>query len=196
MPDPGDAMTSARDLEREMTAAAEAMTFGQHERLVALGIDCLPYLTERYHIGIARVDIIEGDLFVYNPAGATHVLLPVADENSEIVDIVSFDPRQPGEWFLRTGNGQALGEDRITEAMSRMGYPDYEPLLLHPNPLSWLKGNCEGACVVDGYSDAICARIRALPSVRVTNHAFQLGLLQLLARRADIPNIQIKGKTL
>lgn len=186
----GDSMS---DLEAEMVAAAEAMSYEQCMSLARMGVACWPLLTERRHLGIARVRASANDLFDYEESAPVHVVLAVGDKDGALVDLLAFEPRDPRGWLLRTGNGQALGEDRISDAIASMGWPDPPTLVLHPNPLEWLKADCRGACVVDDFSPDICARLRELPRIVVHNHGFAQALLSRLAERHDLPRIDIVG---
>lgn len=176
-------------LEEQMRAAADRLTLAQCKRLATLGVTCWPDLTARGLIGVARVSI-SGDLFDYDEAGKVHIVLPVSDDG-ELVDLVAFDPINPDDWALKTGNGTALGESRIIDALDKQGWPDAKALELFPTPLEWLRADCRGACIVDGFKPATASRLRRLTHIVCSTDKFMRALRLQLSRPPRIPEMSV-----
>ena len=176
-------------LAGEMRAAADAITLPQCQRLSVMGITSWPDLTQHGLIGVAACKI-SGDFFNYDEGGPLHVVLPV-ERDGVLVDLVAFDPANPNLWGLRTGDGAALGDCRIEEALSARGWPDAVPLYLTPTPLEWLRAQCRGACIIDGFTPETCTRLRGLDDIAVSSKAFERALRLQLSKPPRIPEIHL-----
>jgi len=102
------------------------------------------------HFGVTRAEF-HGDFFEPSPDGKPVIVLACFEHpNEPPVDLVAFEPSNPGHWYLRLGNAVVLGLHN-----ARLALFNEEPVLVHPEPLSWLKAQCQGCCVLDWQADIL-----------------------------------------
>ena len=89
--------------------------------------------------GLARI-VKMGRFFEFHPDGEYHVIVPVIDVD-ELVDLLAFDPDEPGKWWCRIGGERLLDGDALGD--QHLG----KPLHIYRTPLSWLKGRCDGIVI-------------------------------------------------
>ncbi len=87
--------------------------------------------------------------------GAVAVVLPVwqPDLGGDLVDLLAFRLDHPAQFFVRTGFAKCLGMGFADDARSRTtlwALPGevHPSLTLFPNPLIWLRGNCQGTVLL------------------------------------------------
>lgn len=168
---------SGANLLDEFAGYADAVTDLHHRRLEALGVprDWLrdPMAPTRY--GVARATL-RGD-GTWEPAdtGGTPVLVlpepplalvtdpawPVLD----LSDLIALRTDAPGRWWFRTRHTALLNADAPLEAM----YRD-QPLILHPDPLAWMRAGGAGAVVLD-WRAHLPLHLGGAPGIRCTTRA-------------------------
>ena len=105
-------------------------------------------------LGVERITTT-GRLYMPAPDGFPAVIMAIwspappsiycAVENPEVIDLIAFRADDPGRWWYRIGgSGLILGEDHYLAAAI-----EEVPIKVFDSPLSWLRGNCEGACILD-----------------------------------------------
>lgn len=104
-------------------------------------------------VAVAKVKVI-GMCWEPDEAGLPHIIVPVwagaapsifqAVEYPVLIDMVAFTSTTPGQWYWRTRQGYALGQGQLAAACGAAA-----PIILHPNPLSWLRAECAGAVLLD-----------------------------------------------
>jgi hypothetical protein len=143
-------------LERELALAAGAVRQKHLARLQALGVDlsAVAHLGATYTpFGVARAEKRSGGLYEPAESGTPVLVMPVmvADWREGLfgpiclyapVDLIAIETTRPASWAWRTGNGWALGADRID-------HWEGEPLLMVATPLDWLARGGEAVCVLD-----------------------------------------------
>lgn len=97
-------------------------------------------------LAVTRIET-GGDLFWPDPDGRPAIIQPVwraGPFESDPFDLVAWRPSDPTKWWTRRYMGFPLGLDQLDIA-EIMG----TPLMLRRSPLSWLKSNCDGCCILD-----------------------------------------------
>jgi hypothetical protein len=65
--------------------------------------------------------------------------------DDDVVDLVAFDPCEPGKWYLRTGDQcPVLGANQLRYAAMTGG-----TIRVYPDPSSWLLAKRDGFVVLD-----------------------------------------------
>ena len=82
----------------------------------------------------------------YEPAhtGTGAIVIGVHGPDLELVDLCAFHPASPGCWHLRLGLAEFLGAEAVDKAAFLREF-----LKLYRTPLLWMRGGCQGACVLD-----------------------------------------------
>ena len=136
------------DVMHEMIAAQAHPT--AHALLEPLGLD--PEISGL--IGVANVRPDGDGLYVPDIEGTvTAAILPVMPDD-ELIDLVAIDITRPGRWRRRTGLGTLLGE---ANTIALFG----EPLLVHPDPCSWLCAGGEGVAVLE-FTPTVCGLLQSI----------------------------------
>jgi hypothetical protein len=174
------------DLHAEMAMAARSVRQVHLDRLRSLGVsfDTIGSLGERFHpFGIVKAEPFGNDL--YQPGqGITHVVLPVIEDGA-LIDLCAFRSSNPSTWFLRTGNGWALGlQDGAGRYM--WGVPPH----VVATPLDWMRGDCSGVCILDWTSTEIF-KLDVFDTVTVADAATAKLLDRAMRRPIRIPTIQV-----
>ena len=139
---------------------------------------------------------------MYEPAedGLLALVVPVSDVwpissfegEPTVYDLVAFDPRNPNQWWLRTGYAAALNAVALDISSRTIWASDADPpLRLFRNPLSWLRNECNGVVILDRKrTRTLLASVpRILPEDDV--HAHELhGLLHV--DPPDLPKIVLR----
>jgi hypothetical protein len=100
-----------------------------------LGINC--------GFGVDRFDVRQDGTYQLSETGPGAIIMVVMEHN-DLADLLAWRLLEPGRWWLRRGLGVFLGE----EAVGRAAFL-HEPLAVYRSPLSWLRGGCDGAVVLD-----------------------------------------------
>ncbi len=97
-------------------------------------------------VGMASIETHPMNCFDFVPDRRRAFVMPVLSGGafSDIVDLTAWFPDNPGRCWTRCYSGVPLGVDQLDRA-ELLG----DPLLLHPTPLGWLRGNGEGVCILD-----------------------------------------------
>lgn len=174
------------DLDAELRAASAAVTQVHLDRLCAIGAARALFSLGQYSLsfGVVEAERIAPDRYAPHPLGTglgkPHIVMPVF-EKYRLIDLVAWQTTAPAHWLRRIGEGWALDADDI-DILDRRGRG---PLLLHPNPLAWLRGGTRGSVVLDWTSpkaerlrwhDEVCcetAPLAAMLHCRLT-HAVRL----------------------
>ena len=87
-------------------------------------------------------------------SGVPHVIVPAwagvppsifqGVEHPTLIDMIALTPDAPEFWHWRTRQAFALGQDQIDMARTTAA-----PIILHLDPLHWLRANCIGAVLLD-----------------------------------------------
>ena len=183
------------DLEAEWSAA----TAGVRERHLAplrlrYGI---PVMAIMERVGVARVRV-EGD--AYEPDADGFEALVVASFTdpprrpdgrwrapNEIIDIIAFNPAEPGRWWSRCGIVAALGEESVSD------FSD-DPVRVWRNPLAWLRAGATGICPVSPDPAAVRDALLRLPGITVAEEDADQGreIERLLAKHWNrVPPIYV-----
>lgn len=176
-------------LRAEMLTAGQRFTLKWAEYMRGLGVP-VPALLHDGLIGVARVETDKRDFWVPVDTGKPMIVTPV-EEDGQALDLIAFDPVEPDVWYLRTGNGYALGADAVRNAVQGWDAAD-KRLLLHATPLDWLRAGAEGACVTQWTPESRSA-VRHVDAVDVTSIKFARALRLELSRPPRIPEIEVKG---
>jgi hypothetical protein len=170
--------------------------------------DLAPLLTagvSRQAIAIARPAIarvrVEGDFYAPDPEGELAYVLPVRVDNAltpeaadpaetlrtgSIVDLVAFDPAYSARWAMRRDTGVWLGAVE----------PQYlkpDPVPIWRSPLAWLKGECEGVCIVTGDAPAAFHVLTGcVGGLIAEDHDHATELRALLSRPWPMPRIILR----
>ena len=105
-------------------------------------------------LGVERITT-SGRLYTPSPDGFPAIIMAIwspappsiycAVKNPRIVDLIAFRINDPGLWWYHNGDpGLILGEDYYLAAAI-----EEVPIKVFDSPLSWLRGNCNGACILD-----------------------------------------------
>jgi hypothetical protein len=95
-------------------------------------------------VGAAPITPVGKGLFEIDPdAGKWAVLQPITTPDNEILDLVAWHPAEPTRWRLLRGDGEALGLRAIDLRQDRDG-----PLVCYETPLSWLRADGRGTCIL------------------------------------------------
>lgn len=116
--------------------------------------------------------------------GDSALVLPVFDTEGQPADLVAFQPRHPGLWWLALGEGAALGAAAVVNPASYV----HGPLAVHVDPLAWLKSRCEGVVMLDAARGRAVLR-RAIGAIAAQDLMHAKRLAQALA--PDIPRNRI-----
>lgn len=174
-------------LRLEMRAALARLEGRQIEVLRGLGLPAAQLHAETV-IGVVTGTIDRRDFWQPDEAGRRLVVTPLI-ESGCVLDIVAFDPKEPNAWYLRTGEGWALGHDALARAAQC--WPGDAPIVLHATPMEWLASGCEGACVAQ-WTDEARRAIRDLAACEVRTAEFARALRLELTRPPRIPDIQVR----
>lgn len=135
-----------RELASEMDRSIFGLKFTAVTALRDMGMDVGQILRwqSQYALGRMRVEFGRGGF--WNPidiGGVPALVLPVMD-GPMLVDIVSFSPLSPDQWYLRRGDGRILG--------SGAGKPDWETgveeIPIFATPFDWMMAGGDGVCVL------------------------------------------------
>lgn len=165
-------------LEAQLVRAALGMPFAALRRLLELGMDpaALGRLTGEGLLGLARVEVLKGGLFQFDPGGEQRLILgvcepcgrgwgPAAHEERVLVDLVAISSADPNAWALRCGYAAVLGEDALEEADAAVCAERPAMVRLFGRPLDWLiAGGAPGSICVLDWTAAALARLRGLGS--------------------------------
>ena len=142
-----------RALVAEMRAASAAMSKSDIDELEALGV-ARREIEIFEMVGLARIQRV-ADSPLYEPAedrGALAYISPVLSQHANspeaqrpeiyvrignIVDLVAWDPAEPRQWALRSGQAGWLG-------CVPPQYLDSEPVPVWRSVLAWFRGGCAG----------------------------------------------------
>ena len=137
----------------------------------------------------------------YQPGeGTPHLILPVVEEGV-LTDLCAVRSAEPSSWWLRTGNGWALGLERglnqwtwhspaSVDTDGKVRHQVGKPTHIFSNPLDWLQGAGEGLCLLD-WSAAEVRYLDVLPEVTCSDRETALLLEQALRRPERLPNIKV-----
>ena len=173
-------------LRQEMLAATLAVEFRQMCVLRGLGLPAATLFADGL-IGATVASVDKEDRWQPDEGGRALLVTP-SIEGGVITDLIAFDPRQPDHWFLRSGNGWALGADDILTA--REGWPGTPPLTLHATPLDYLRAGATGAAVVEWTAQARQALLQ-VDRIDVADPKFAQRLRLELARPPRMPQIAV-----
>ncbi|MCB4862335.1 hypothetical protein K7W03_22345, partial [Sphingobium sp. PNB] len=137
-----------------------------------------------------KAEIDDRDFWTPSDDGQRLIITPL-EEGGQIVDLIAFDIKTPDVWYLRTGNGFALGAESIEAASHGWGAAD-QRLILHATPMDWLRSSCFGACVTQWTAESRAA-VRQVPAIDVGSPKFARALRLELTRPPRIPEIEVKG---
>lgn len=97
------------------------------------------------------------------------LIVPVwNDQGGDLVDLLAVRTDQPSRFFVRNGYARCLGEWNAAEvrnATTLWALPDdvHPSLVLSPNPLTWLRGDCAGVCILHkAYLGSVLTGIRSV----------------------------------
>ena len=134
--------------------------------------------------GVARAQF-HGDFFEFAPDGAPVLVLGVAEHPAEeIIDLVAFEPSNPGRWYLRLGQAVVLGRHN-----ARLALFEESPVFIHATPLDWLRANCQGAVVLDWKADLLSYLDGY--GVLAADDVTQRRLHQKFKRHIHIPEVRV-----
>ncbi len=113
-------------------------------------------------------------------------------EDETVVDLVAFNPHEPGKWALRTCASWALGMDAI-EAVEHAWDDTERHLTLHATPLDWIRDGGNGLCVVQ-WTEEARSRLRKVALLKVDDQRFAQHVRLELTRPPSIPEFAVKGR--
>jgi hypothetical protein len=143
-----------------------------------------------HQLGVARIAATKGGTYSPDPDGELALIVP-AYEGDVLVDLVAFKSSEPERWWLRTGNGWALGLEYVLDPYLWHG----ETAELHKTPLAWLQGGCTGLCVVDWTALVQIRGLADLPAVIIGDRELEARLIDALTQPVRLPHI-IKDQAL
>jgi len=111
-------------------------------------------------VGVATVRA-DGETYVPEDKGPILALVIGVYPDDELIDLIAVDSLRPQRWRPRVGVADVLGEANLRAAFGL-------PLLVHRDPLLWLRASGEGICVLQ-YTSSLCAQLRYAHSGLVAN---------------------------
>ena len=147
------------DLADEFATAVCSLTPQRIEWLRSADIPDEAIFAEPLMVGASPVETYGGGLYEPRDEGQAAVLVPAGLATAtgwDLVDIVAFYLDKPDRWWRRTGEGTLLG------TINRFSV---EPRRLHRDPLTWLRGQGRGVCVLDWSHDPTNMLLGAGPLV-------------------------------
>ncbi len=105
-------------------------------------------------LGVERITT-SGRLYTPSPDGFPAIILAIWSpappsiyctvENPEILDLIALRTDDPGVWWYRRGDlGLILGGAHYFDAIETGA-----PIKVFDSPVAWLRGDCEGSCILD-----------------------------------------------
>lgn len=178
------------DLKRELATLALGTGAFAVRHLHRLGVswETIAAMGEHhYSFGVGRISPIGNGLFEPSEDGRPQLILPVF-EGGALVDLVAFATSDPFGWRLRTGNGWALGLEWGLDELV-----DQENVTLHASPLDWLRGDCQGLCLVDWTSPQV-AQLLQISNINCADERLASLIGEAVARHNRLPTINIVGR--
>lgn len=180
----------AAPMAREARFYANAFGWTHHRRLIGMGWN--PAIASGARIiGIAVVEILPNDMWQPCEGGTTMLTIAVVEDDT-VIDIVAFDPAQPGQWFMRKGAAWALGLDEIETVCGT--FEGEAVIELHATPFDWLRTDMAGVCVLE-WTDQARATIRDLHHIQVRDQRYAQALRLELSRAPRLPEITYQGQS-
>lgn len=146
------------DLHSEMSMAVSlAKKYGGIGTVCrALGVSEAAAKTVGF-VGLSRISISNTR---YEPSedGPLAAIIPIADapwgEDPEVYDLLAVRLDHPSQFYVRSGYARCLGVWNAHDVAGRTTlWPSpgevHPSLPLFPDPLSWLRANCQGTCVLN-----------------------------------------------
>lgn len=122
----------------------------------------------------------------HGAGGAVAVILPVwePDLGGDLVDLLAFRLDRPALFFLRTGYAKCLGRSSADDVRSNTTLWDlpgevHPSLALFPNPLIWLRADCQGTVVLN--PAWLSYALEGVRAVSAHNERHMAALYKLLA---------------
>ena len=180
----------ARDLDREMNAAARAVRLAHILRIESLGVPRMAIARVAAILppfGVQRVRWLSGCPYEPDDDGESAVIMPVpAAERGlgeiGLVDLLAFSTNDPRKWSWRTGDGWALGEWCLD---------DHEAVVVE-TPLDWLARSENAICVLNWSAPARCwSALRSVPSLRFANETLRARAERAMRQAIALPDMGI-----
>ena len=96
--------------------------------------------------GVSVIPItVTGRLWMPSAGGSMALVLPVFDEDEDLVDLVALRTSDPTEWWLRLGFNDLIHGASWLEDAHLTG----QPVRHFMTPLAWLAAGGEGVCLLD-----------------------------------------------
>lgn len=141
------------DLLREWDRARDQLPGAARKRLRAVGVS-LEAEMRAGGLGFERIATVGGS-YLPDPAGFGALIIPVysgeppsiygGDIATPLVDMVALRTEAPDRWWRRAGTVYAVLNLHLLDLAHATG----RSITLHPDPLSWLRAECCGACLVE-----------------------------------------------
>ena len=99
-------------------------------------------------VSIINIQVI-GRLWLPSPNGASALVMPVFDEDLNLIDLLATRTATPATWWLRVGY-----EDLVLGAVwLEHAHLTGQPVVHYMTPLDWLAAGGEGVCLLDHCAD-------------------------------------------
>jgi hypothetical protein len=171
----------------EHTHALNEMRQADLDDLVEMGVSGEAYVRAGC-LGVQRI-ATTGRFYEPDPHGEIAFIQGVSSDDVGLVDLIAWRGGNPDQWWFRHGRAWALGETDICNARFW-----FKPLRLWRSPLTWLKGGCNGGCVLD--DRAALFHLVDIPEIIAEDVAHGRHLKKLLTPPSPpTPNIVVPALT-
>ncbi|MGN6374863.1 MAG: hypothetical protein ACTHMG_04840 [Sphingomonas sp.] len=179
-------------LHREFSFAQQRLSFRHFEIMRGHGIPAAQLVADG-RIGVVKANVERDDFWSPDEGGKSMIVTPVV-EDGRTIDLVAFLLSDPDAWYLRTGDGWALGAEAVADAATAWDSEGGQ-MHLHPTPVEWLRSGGAGACVIR-WTDEARATLRNVPAISVASPVVARKLRLELARPPRLPEITVRGRRL
>jgi hypothetical protein len=134
------------DLIDELADAVCSLSWTRIDWLCGLGVPRQTILAHPLMIGVAKVQTSPDGFYEPGDDGTDAVIIaegrPAPPIWDGLDDLIAFQPEAPGRWWRRRGEVKILGGHNLRHGSTL-------PVIVHENPLSFLRGGARGVCVID-----------------------------------------------
>lgn len=134
------------ELDDELAEAVCSLSWIRIDWLCGLGIPRQTILNLPLSVGVTKAKISPDGFYVPDDDGVDVVIVAEGQPEPPIWDglddLIAFQPKNPMCWWRRRGDVQILGTHNLQRR-------SLSPIVIHENPLSFLRAGARGVCIVD-----------------------------------------------